>query len=110
MNEKTQKIIGYILLSVGIILIAYGLWSGIEVYTGGRMPYEIFTFFSKGSFTPKFNIPIGGQNLEVPLEGLGDILGQADFMLNLTIQYFLILIFMSAGSKFAGIGVKLLRK
>ncbi len=37
-----KKIVGWLLLTIGVLLIIWGIWSSYEIFTAKKLPYEIF--------------------------------------------------------------------
>lgn len=40
--SNMKKIVGWLLLTIGILLIVWGIWSSYEIFTAKKSPYEIF--------------------------------------------------------------------
>lgn len=104
---NTNKIIGYVLLIAGVLLIVFLLWQTYNIFTGKSLPAQIFLK------------PIVAQ--ENPQVGAYDIQGQIqnalikiipinyiDNSLNLAVWLILVWVLIYGGSKIAEIGVKLI--
>ena len=37
-----KKIVGWVLLILGVLMIVWGIWSSYEIFTAQKPPYEIF--------------------------------------------------------------------
>lgn len=124
---KNEKILGYILLAVGILIIALSTLYAVSVLTGNIKPVKVFELKA-----PEIPIPSVGQNLDttalqnsgVPSQVLDSlkpkqgaqsgvkIIPDEAFsdLVNMFIAYILVMILASSGSKFATIGVQLIKE
>ena len=97
-----DKIIGYILLFIGLCIILFAIVSAFSVFTGSKKPPELFKI--KKSSEP---VSIGG--IEIP----GMEIIPVDY-LNLSGNLLFYLLFMwlllSAGGKIASIGVNMTKE
>ncbi|MBU4274853.1 hypothetical protein KKE19_03500 [Patescibacteria group bacterium] len=105
-----NKLLGYILLLVGLVIIFSTLFGSYKVFTGGISVPELFT-------VPKEGIPSGGkaQDIQAQLEEtirkqIGDMLpaDSVPKLLNLIAWSILAGILILGGGKIAGIGVRLI--
>jgi len=104
---QTNKIIGYVLLAVGILLIIIPLWQTYNIFTGKTTPAQVFA----KPATLKVNENVGAMDVQgqmqnalikvLPVEAINNTL-------NLTTWLVLMWILMFGGGKIAEIGVKLL--
>lgn len=102
----TEKIIGYSLLAIGILIIVFSALNIVFVFTGKALPVQLFNF-------PAISLDMG-QSLGLP-KAVGvqptelisaNILNQTS---NLFIHLFLMGFLVSVGQKLASLGVELLR-
>lgn len=101
----TEKIIGYVLLAVGIIMIIFAVYSMYDVFTGGAQPPPVVKMETISISPPA--VP----GVEVPPAKIELVSGsEISKFTNLTLWYMLMLFIVSAGNKIAGIGVKLARE
>lgn len=105
-----MKIAGYVFLAGGLALMLYGLFDGYMVFKGAKAPPNVFKETAKKTATAKIDIPIGGQNIKVPLSGLEGMFPDFNQIFNLSVEFFLVSIFLSAGHKIAGLGINLIKK
>lgn len=104
---ETNKIIGYVLLIIGVLLIALPLWQTFNIFTGKAMPSQVFT--RPVALTVNQNVgalDVGGQIQNALIKVL-----PIDFInnvLNLSAWLLLMWILIYGGGKIAEIGVKLL--
>ncbi len=104
---ETNKIIGYVLLIVGVLLIALPLWQTYNIFTGKSMPAQVF--MRPTALTVNQNVSaldIGGQIQNALIRVI-----PVDFIdntLNLVAWLILLWILIYGGGKIAEIGVKLL--
>jgi len=111
----SKKIIGWVLLVSGILLIAWGVWSSVSIFTAKKVAPEIFktpeteTNAPKKLLTPQEQIQQDMQG--VIQEQIGNMIpeGSMTSMLNLIAWSIFMTILIFAGSKVAMIGVKLLK-
>lgn len=103
----TNKIIGYVLLVVGILIIILPLWQTYNVFTGQSVPAQIFAMPTPLKVDSNVNpTDVQGQIQNAlikifPVSSINNTLNLVSWML-------LIFIFIYGGGKIAGIGVKLL--
>lgn len=113
----SKKIVGWILLVSGILLIAWGVWSSSQIFTAKKLAPEVFKAqnenqneeTSKKLLTPQEQIQQDMQG--IIQEQLGNMLpkGSVSSMLNLIAWSIFMTILIFAGGKVAMIGVKLLK-
>jgi hypothetical protein len=104
---ETNKIIGYILLVVGVLLIILPLWQTFNIFTGKAMPAQVFA--KPVSLTVNQNVSaldIQGQIQNALIKILP--IDFIDNTLNLATWLLLGWILIYGGGKIAEIGVKLL--
>src|SRR3972149_2643810 len=115
---NSEKLLGYVLLLIGLVFILVATFSIYRVLTGKSTPPKIFDVES-----PTFNLPTA--NLNVP-EGVnlpeGFAVSQSNnnsikiipdevynTVLNMGINYLAMMFIASSGAKIAGIGIKLIK-
>ena len=105
---ETNKIVGYILLLVGILLIVMPLWQTYNIFTGKSLPTQIFVKPPSLIVNQNVNaLDIQGQIQNALIKVI-----PVDFIdnsLNLACWLLLMWILIYAGGKIAEIGVKLLK-
>ena len=103
----TEKIIGYILLALGIIIIAIVAFNMVGIFTGSKEPTSIIK--EKGSITMDFSVPGAGglpaASVPVEIKNYSQILDIANLVLFVVISGF----FASVGYKIAMVGANLVR-
>jgi len=105
---ETNKIIGYILLAIGILFIILPLWQTYNIFTGKSLPAQIFvspTPLKADSNVSPTDIQGQVQNALIkvlPVNSINNTLNFVSWML-------LIWIFIYGGGKIAEIGVKLIK-
>ncbi len=117
---KLDKIIGYVLLAVGILMIVIPIFLIANVLTGKSKPPQVFNVEA-----PTFDLPLSGQQLEMPKDiklpqGFVSQSGSQKMKiipdevfnssLNIGMYYLLMVFIGSSGSKIAGIGIKLIKE
>jgi hypothetical protein len=101
----TEKIVGYVLLGMGLIFIIFAVYSMYEVFTGTTKPPAIFKMESIAISPP--TVP----GVEVPPAKIELVSGsEVSKVVNLTLWYMLMFFIASVGNKIAGLGVKLIRE
>jgi hypothetical protein len=101
MQVKNERLTGFILLFVGLLLIIGALHLVYCVFTGITSPPEMFKIQSISLSIPS------GTGSPVSIELLsGEVVSK---FVNMTVWYILMLFVLSAGGKIAGLGVELLR-
>lgn len=103
----TNKIIGYVLLAVGLLLIILPLWQTYNIFTGKSTPAQVFMKPIALTVNDKVSaLDVQGQiqNALIKIIPIGFI----DNTLNLTSWLLLMWILIYGGGKIAEIGVKLL--
>jgi hypothetical protein len=104
---STNKIIGYVLLLVGVLLITLPLWQTYNIFTGKSVPAQIFV--RPISLTVNKNVStfdVEGQMQNALIKVLPiDLINNT---LNLSSWLLLMWILIYGGGKIADIGVKLL--
>lgn len=96
---KDEKIVGYILLATGLILIFFSIYQMMSVFTGASPPPKLFNFSD-------IYFPAGGGS-EPMLMMLGEELNRLAAM---GFWYILMFFIMWAGGKVASLGVNLIRE
>jgi len=97
---REDKIVGYVLLAVGLVMILFAVRSMYNVYTGMDSPPPVIRVSDV-----KFPVPAeAGQPREEVLLISGD---QASKVINMGLWSVLMLFVASAGAKIGGLGVKM---
>ncbi len=105
---ETNKIIGYALLLVGVLLIILPLWQTYMIFTGKAMPAQIF----KKPVALQANPQVGALDMQGQLQNALIKIIPIDFInntLNLGSWLTLMWILIYGGGKLADIGVKLIK-
>jgi hypothetical protein len=108
----TEKIIGYILLALGIIII---LSAGVSVFSVLTRSSKPIQFIPAAAVTSEASVPKTQtiQGVEVQMPSINEMVGiSADslvFITNLTIHLFLMGFIVNVGFKVASLGVQLVR-
>lgn len=103
-----NKIIGYILLFIGLLLIILPLYQSYNIFSGKSVPPEIFKN-QKMSPTNQVNNPL---DLQQQLQkAMSNVLptDSINKTLNLISWILLMWIFIFGGSKIAGLGILLIK-
>jgi len=104
---NTNKITGYVLLIVGVLLIILPLWQTFNIFTGKAQPAQIFMRPTALTVNQNVNpLDIQGQIQNALVKILP--IDLIDNTLNLISWLLLIWILLYGGGKIAEIGVKLL--
>ena len=104
---ETNKIIGYVLLLIGVLLIALPIWQTYNIFTGKSVPAQVFMRPVSLKVNPDvgaLDIPGQVQNALIKVLPVDLI----DNTLNLASWLLLVWILIYGGGKIAEIGVKLL--
>ena len=105
---ETNKIIGYILLSIGILLIVLPLWQTYSIFTGQSTPPQVFV--KPKALTVNNNVSVLDIQGEVQNALIKVIpIDFIDNTLNLSSWLSLGWILIYGGGKIAEIGVKLIK-
>ncbi|MEM2872592.1 MAG: hypothetical protein QXD82_00285 [Nitrososphaerales archaeon] len=101
MNPRYEKVIGYVLLAVGVAMIFLSVYFMFSVFTGATAPPRLFNF-------PDIQITIpsdgGSQNvLLAPGEEMNKIMA-------MLFWYLLMFFIMIAGGRIASLGINLIRE
>lgn len=105
---ETNKIIGYVLLTLGVLLIILPLWQTYSIFTGKTMPAQVFARPVALTVNPNVSaLDIGGQIQNSLIKIIPvDLI---DNTLNLTSWLLLMWILIYGGGKIADIGIKLIK-
>ena len=96
---KIEKIIGYILLTLGIVLLLFSIFEMITVYTGNASPPNLFNLSD-------ISIPLGQNGTNVSLiQG-----AQLSQLPNLFFWFILMGFVLLAGGKIASLGVSMIKE
>lgn len=115
-----EKILGYSLLALGLLVIAVATILALRVLTGGSQPPKVFEFEA-----PTINLPQLGagipEGIDLP-EGFGASGQQSapssvkllpddvfNKLLNMSAFYLAMMFLASSGAKVAGLGIKLIK-
>ena len=104
---ETNKIIGYVLLLIGVLLIVMPLWQTYNIFTGATVPSQVFArpvVLKINENVSPLDIPGQIQNALIRVIPIDFI----DNILNLITWLLLMWILIYGGGKIAEIGVKLL--
>lgn len=100
---RKDKLVGYILLVAGIVLIVLAVYSAYNVFAGSSHPPSLFKMEDIG-----IQIPSEGG---LPPQEMVFIRGdQLSMMVNMGFWFMLMYFVASAGAKIGGLGVKLARE
>ncbi|MCL4429306.1 MAG: hypothetical protein M1167_01005 [Chloroflexi bacterium] len=95
---KSEKIIGYALLTLGLILLLFSIFEMVNVYTGGAAPPKLFNFSD-------ISLPTGQDGSSVSLiQG-----AQVSQLPNLFFWFVLMGFVLLAGGKIASLGVSMIK-
>jgi hypothetical protein len=102
MKFKDEKVVGYILLAVGVVMIFSSVFLMFNVFTGASAPPRLFDF-------PDISLPIpqpGGAPQTVRMISGQDM----STIVAMVFWYLLMFFIMLAGGKIASLGVNLIRE
>jgi hypothetical protein len=98
MNLKDEKVVGYILLAVGVTMIFLSVYFMFSVFTGSASPPMLF------------NLP----DIYITIPEIGNVLlisgGEISKMVAMFFWYLLMFFIMVAGGRVASLGVSLVRE
>ena len=105
---RYQLVIGYVLLLIGVLLIAVPLWQTFNIFTGKALPPQVFMRPAVLKVNDNVGVlDVGGQIQNALIKILPvDLI---DNTLNLGSWMLLMWILIYGGGKIAEIGVKLLK-
>lgn len=101
----SEKVVGYILLVVGLVVIVFAVVNVFMTFTGKAMPVQLFNFQGVTlDFGQQLGLP---KTTAAPME----LISARDLnqMANLTAQILLMGFLAGAGEKLASLGVSLIR-
>jgi len=104
---EKNKIIGYVLLAVGLLLIILPLWQTYNIFTGKAMPSQVF----QKPIALQQNPNVGALDIQGQIQNALIKIVPIDFIdntLNLATWLLLLYVLIYGGGKIAEIGVKLL--
>jgi hypothetical protein len=105
---ETNKIVGYVLLTIGILMIVLPVWQTYNIFTGKVAPAQVLQKPVDIKINQQANVlDVQGQIQNALIKIL-----PIDFInnsINLGIWLVLMWIFIYAGGKLADIGVKLIK-
>jgi len=105
---EANKIAGYVLLAIGLLLIILPLWQTFNIFTGRTMPAQVFQKPVALQINKNVSaLDMGGQIQNalirvIPIDFIDNIL-------NLSTWLLLMWILIYGGGKVADIGIKLLK-
>ena len=105
---ETNKIIGYILLAIGVLLIIIPLWNTYNIFTGASVPAQVFSkpiSLQTDESASSLDVQKQMQNALIKIIPL-DFINNS---LNLVSWLLLMWILIYGGGKIAAIGVKLIK-
>ena len=104
---NSNKIIGYVLLVIGLLLIVLPLWQTYGILTGKAVPAQVFARPAALKVNQNVGVlDVGGQVQNALIKVLP--IDLVDNILNLATWLLLMWILIYGGGKIAEIGVKLL--
>jgi hypothetical protein len=98
MKWRSEKIAGYVLLILGVVVIFFSIYEMFVVFTGGSPPPKLFNFSD-------ISVP-GTNNQNVMLISGQEVSKFADLFCWLILMFFV----MWGGGKVASLGVNLIRE
>lgn len=104
---ETNKIIGYVLLAIGLLLILLPLWQTYNIFTGSAKPAQVF----QKPIALQVNPEVSALDVQGQIQNALIKVIPIDFInncLNLGTWLMLMWILIYGGGKIAEIGVKLL--
>lgn len=114
----TEKVIGYILLTIGLVIITLCAWNVWQVFNGDAQPVEVFSFegisIDPSKFAPQLELPEQMQGMvsqRAPASNPVEFIS-ADYLnktANLFAHIMLIGFIAGIGGRFASIGTQLMR-
>jgi len=119
MLDKIAKIVGWILLIAGVLVIVWTLYASYNIFTGKAVVPEIFQLTAKESQAPatQGKIPTSPADIQEEMgkmisEQLGGFLptDMLPKLLNLAVWSMLAFILVFGGTQLSSLGIKLLRK
>ena len=105
---ETNKVIGYVLLIIGILLIVFPLLQTYNIFTGKALPAQVFS----KPVALQVNEKVGALDIQGQIQNAMIKIIPIDFIdntLNLTSWLLLMWILIYGGGKIADIGVKLIK-
>ncbi len=106
---ETNKIIGYVLLLIGILLIVMPLWQTYNIFTGKAVPAQVFTkpvSLQVDEKASPLDIQKQMQNALIKILPI-DLINNT---LNLITWMILMWVLIYGGGKVADIGVKMIKE
>ena len=105
-----KKVLGLILLFLGIVIILYSLYSSYNIFTAKTAPPEIFKITEQTS-SPKETQGLEAQFQEMINEQLRGIIpvDSIPTLLNLIVWSILAGILIFGGAQISGLGIKLIK-
>lgn len=110
--QKTNKILGYLLLFGGVLIILWSVYVSYNIFIGKSAAPEIFKIEEKSALTPQ-----KGTKTQAPEDLIGEVLGEQfgsllptgsiPALLNLISWSIFASILIFAGSKIASLGISL---
>ena len=95
---KTEKIIGYILLTLGVILLLFSIFEMVNVYTGNTPPPNLFNLSD-------ISLPLDQDGTNISLiQG-----AQLSQLPNLFFWFVLMFFILFAGGKIASLGISMIK-
>lgn len=108
-----ERILGFILLGIGVGIILFGLYSGLQTFTGKNMPPELFKPVVQESGAPSKASDETQLQIQALLEQQAQSFMSPETMptiMNLTAWSIFLGILVLGGGQIAGIGIKLVKK
>ena len=99
LKMKDEKIVGYVLLAIGIAMIFFSVYQMMQVFTGASLPPNLFNFSDIS-----FQMP---EQAEETLLISGEELNKLAAMV---FWYMLMFFIVYAGGKIASLGVNMIRE
>jgi len=101
MKFKDEKVVGYILLAIGVVMIFFSVFLMFNVFTGASAPPKLFNFSDIS-----FSIPQPGgipETVQISGQDISRIVAMGFW-------YLLMFFIMLAGGRIASLGVNLIRE
>ncbi len=102
MKFKNEKVVGYILLAIGVVMIFSSVFLAFNVFTGASAPPKLFNFSDVSFSVPQ----TGGASETVQIISGQDM----SRIVSMVFWYLLMFFIMFAGGRIASLGVNLIRE
>jgi hypothetical protein len=111
LKDKDEKIVGYIIIIIGLCIMGYSIFSVLSISLGGNVPIEILHApdEEEQSDLQPVGISNDSENISIPSIDFGQMITPLYPMFNLMSWLLIAFVILAGGGRVAIIGIKIMK-